>query len=159
MTNPPVPDDELSIYVERMMRMIQLLRVYEMVLALPDEPSDRDNPQSSRKGTMMGVVYSFFYSLIEDDSQGINVFRIWRAREPSFDGELDALEARIAPFKDRPRLFRNRFGFHGSATREHEAAGLDLLMHHDGGTIYQAILETRNLSTRLIQARLARANT
>jgi hypothetical protein len=158
VTNARVPDDELSVYVERIMRMIQLLRIYEMVLALPDEPSDRDNPQSSRKGTMMGVVYSFFYSLIEDDPQGINFFRIWRAREPSFAAELDALEARIAPFKGRLRLFRNRFGFHGSVTREHEAVGLDLLTHHDGALIYQAILDTRNLSTKLLKARLARGS-
>ena len=139
-----------------MMRMIQLLRIYQMVLALPDEPSDRDNPQSSPKGTMMGVVYSFFYSLIEDDPQGINFFKVWRIREPSFASELDALETRIAPFKDRLRLFRNRFGFHGSVTREHEAAGFDLLKQHDGATIYQAVIDIRNLSTRLIQARLAR---
>ena len=149
MTEDAKKDDELSIYVERMIRLIQLLRVYQMVLTLPDG-DERVEPHLTMRGTMMSVVYSFFYSLIETDSRGIDFFRIWRERAPEMASELDALETRVQPMKDDLRVFRNRFGFHGSTSREHEAAAFKLLETHTGAEIYKVILDTRNLSTRLL---------
>jgi len=150
MTEAPKKDDELSIYTERMMRFIQLLRLYEMVLATSDE-DDRSEPHLTMRGTMMSVVYSLFYSLIEPDPKEIEFFRIWRTRLPEMSAEISALEARVAPMRNGLRLFRNRFGFHGSTSREHESPAFDVLFDHDGLDIYQAILETRNLLTKLIQ--------
>lgn len=146
------PDSELSIYVERMIRMIQLLRIYELVLTLPDEQDGVRTPDLTLKATMMGVVYSFYYSLIEDDLRGVNFFRIWRAREPSFAAELDALEAKVKPFKEKLGIFRNRYGFHGSRSRKHEVAAFALLEQHAGMDVYEAILATRSLSSKLLEA-------
>lgn len=143
-------DDELSIYVERMVRMMQLLRIYEMVLGLPPEQEDLDSI-TGRRGAMLAVVYSFYYSLIEDQENSINFFRLWRSRVPQLSGEIDALETKILPFKDKLRVYRNRFGFHGSISREHESEAFKLLEDHTGTELYSAILETRNLSTKLIR--------
>ena len=142
-------DDELSIYVERMIRLIQLLRIYEKVLVMPEECEDLD-PHLTMRATMLSVVYSFFYSLIERDPNGIDFFRIWRTRAPEMASELDTLEARVQPMKDDLRVFRNRFGFHGSTSREHEAAAFKLLEVHTGTEIYNVILDTRNLSAKLL---------
>lgn len=150
MTEQPKKDGELSIYVERMYRFIQLLRIYDIVLAIPDR-DDPGEPHLTMRGTMMSVVYSFFYSLIEPDSKGVDFFRIWRARLPEAATDIDALEARVAPIRDDLRLFRNRFGFHGSRSREREAAAFDLLLNHQGSHIYQVILDTRDLSTKLLK--------
>ncbi|SRR6266404_187050 len=145
-------DGELSIYVERMIRLIQLLRIYDMVSAIPDG-DDPGEPHITMRGTMMSVVYSFFYSLIEPDPKGIDFFRLWRARVPEMTSELDALEARVAPMREGLRLFRNRFGFHGSTSREHEAVAFDVLAEYGGEAIYKAILDTRNLSTKLLDVK------
>lgn len=150
MTGHPKKDGELSIYVERMYRFIQLLRIYDMVLAIPDR-NDPGEPHLTMRGTMMSVVYSFFYSLIEPDSKGVDFFRIWRARLPEATADIDSLEARVAPIRDDLRLFRNRFGFHGSRSRERESVGFDLLLNHQGSDIYQVILDTRDLSTKLLE--------
>jgi hypothetical protein len=102
-------------------------------------------------GTMMAIVYSFFYSLIETDPKGINFFRVWRKRLPEMADDLDALEKIINPMHEGLRLFRNRFGFHGSTSRSHEASAFNVLKQFDGRKIYQAIIDTRNMSTILIQ--------
>ncbi len=48
---------------------------------------------------------------------------------------------------------RNRFGFHGSTSREHEAKAFNVLAAHSGEEIYKAILDTRNLSTKLLEVK------
>jgi hypothetical protein len=154
MADGVIPDEELSIYVERMMRFLHLLRIHDLVLRLADDAS-ANAPQAGLHMTMIGVVYSFFYSLIEDDQKSVNFFRIWRAREPDYSSELDKLEARIAPHVKDLRLFRNRFGFHGSVTRAKEASGFQLL-NADAKELWAIILDLRNLSTKLIAARLRR---
>lgn len=153
MSETSKKDGELSIYVERMMRFLPLLRIYEMVLRIPED-QDQGDPHLTMRGTMTSVVYSFFYSLIEKDSKSIDFFRIWRARVPELKEEIDTLEARIEPIRDGLRLFRNRFGFHGSTGREHEEKAFELLTEHSGMGIYQAMIDTRNLSTRLIEYKL-----
>lgn len=145
-------DGELSIYVDRMVMMMQLLRIYSIVLKIPE--NDKGFPHTTMRGTMAAVVYSFFYSLIEDDNKGVNFFRIWRERAPEFKEKLDKLEAKVSPFKDKLRLFRNRFGFHGSTNRKYEARAWELLADHSGSEIMDVIIETRNLSSELIQKKL-----
>lgn len=149
----PRPDqgEEFSICVERMSRMIQLLRIHELVLKQP-EAVDRNLPHLSLGGTMLAVVYSFYYSLIEDRDDAVSLFRVWTKHAPEFVPELDALEARVTPFREKLRLFRNRYGFHGSITRSHEAAAFDLLLNHTGRELMAVILATRDLSTKLIES-------
>jgi hypothetical protein len=154
MVEDVIPDEELSIYVERMIRFLHLLCIHDLVFRLPDN-APANAPQASMHWTMLSVIYSFFYSLIEKDKRSIDFFRIWRAREPAYSSELDNLEARIAPHKEALRLFRNRFGFHGSTTRAHEASGLQLL-DSDAKELWAIILDLRNLSTKLIASRLKR---
>jgi hypothetical protein len=154
MADKLTPDEELSIYVERMMRFLHLLRIHDLVFQLPDD-APANAPQAGVHWTMLSVVYSFFYSLIEETKGSIDFFRIWKTREPTYSSELDTLEARIAPYRDALRLFRNRFGFHGSTTRAHEAGGLQLL-DADAKELWAIILDLRNLSTKLIAAGLKR---
>ena len=144
------PDEELSIYVERMIRMLHLITIYEDVLRKP-KTADSFEAQVDPASTMMAVVYSFYYSLIETSSDGVSFFRVWRRRAPTFAAELDDLERRVEVFRDDLRIFRNRFGFHGSTTRKHESTAFELLLKHSGDALYRTIIDTRNLSTRLIE--------
>jgi hypothetical protein len=156
MTNRATKKDaELSIYIERMLRFIQLLRIYDMVMQTPKEEDTGSNHVTMR-GTMMAVVYSFFYSLIEKDPKGIDFFRIWQKRRPDMSAELNELENYIEPMREGLRVFRNRFGFHGSTTREHEAPAFDVLKQFDSSQIYRVMIDMRNLSTKLIQAHMAK---
>jgi len=104
----------------------------------------------------MSVVYSFFYSLIERDPKGVDFFRIWRKRLPDMKSELDELEARIEPMRKGLRLFRNRFGFHGSISRKHELPAFDVLKEFSGTQIYKTMLDMRNLSTKMLTVHMAR---
>jgi len=146
---PETLDEELSIYVERMVRMLHLISIYGDVLASPGAVEPGETPMD-KAGTMLAIVYSFYYSLIETDEQGVNFFRVWRLRAPTFAKELDTLERQIDPFREDLRLFRNRFGFHGSRSRGHEGKAFDLLIKHTPGSLWDAILATRNLSSRMI---------
>lgn len=147
----PDQDEEFCIYVERMTRMIQLLRIYELVLR-QSGAVDTEQPHLSLAGTMLAVVYSFYYSLIEERENGIDFFRIWKRHAPEFTVELEILESRVAPLRENLRVFRNRYGFHGSTSREHESVAFDLLSQHSGNQLMDTILEMRNLSTRLLNA-------
>ncbi len=53
---------------------------------LPSEESLTDVRE-----TMMLILYAYFYSLIEDDDQSINGFRIWRARFPEETAAIAAV--------------------------------------------------------------------
>jgi len=119
-------------------------------------PKEKNIGHLSMHVTMMSVVYSFFYSLIETDPKGINFFHIWRKRQPTLTAELDALEKQIDPMRNGLRQFRNRFGFHGSRSRSHESSAFDVLKQFDGAQIYKAMIDTRNLSTRLIEMHIAK---
>lgn len=150
MTASVDADDELAIYSERMLRLIRLLQIHEVVLTLPDDDFERA-PHTGLHWTILAVVYSFYYSLIDENPDGINFFRIWRQRLPAQAAVLDALEARVAPHRKNLKLFRNRFGFHGSTSREHESKAFDLLESSPPAILWALIIDTRNLSTALMQ--------
>jgi hypothetical protein len=106
--------------------------------------------------TMMLVVLAYFYSLIEDDEQAVNAFRIWRVRYPEEEAAIAAVEAKVAPFRQRLRKFRNRLGFHGSTSRSHEAVGLELFNKHRSSETWGAILVFTALAAALFRKDLDR---
>src|SRR5215469_3030917 len=72
------------------------------------------------KATAMFVLYAYFYSMVEDDPQGVNGFKVWRAAWPEEEKAIAAVEALVKPLVPGLKLFRNRLGFHGSRSRSHE---------------------------------------
>ena len=144
-------DGELSILVERTARFIQLLRIHLMVLT-HDQDAARSEPSITMSGTMLSVVYSFFYSLIERGPKCLDFFRIWSDRRPEFSQKLSALAAEVEPFREALRLHRNRIGFHGSVSRDHERDGY-AIFELDAQRLLMVMLAVRDLSTELIVRR------
>lgn len=106
--------------------------------------------------TVMLVVLAYFYSLIEDDGQGLDAFRIWRARYPEEEAAIAAVEAKVAPFRKRLKVFRNRLGFHGSRTRSHESSGRELFNKHQGNETWEAMRSFKSLAAALFRKDLDR---
>jgi hypothetical protein len=100
--------------------------------------------------TMMFMLYAFFYSLIEDDDDSINAFRLWRSRFPEEEKAIAAVEAQVMPFASRLRVFRNRLGFHGSRSRAHESRALDLFNTHTGNEIWNGMKRFKSLGAALL---------
>lgn len=149
--------EELRIFVERLMHFMNLWTVYKDTLSGHYIPStgkvhveNKDRIEFPVGITMMFVLYSYFYSLVEDSDDGLNGFRVWREVWPHEEAAISAVEARVLPFVDRLRLFRNRLGFHGSRTRSHEAAGFDLFNQHSGTEIYDAMRLYKSLGAALL---------
>ena len=65
------------------------------------------------KTTAMFLLYAYFCSMVEDDPQGVNGFRVWRATWPEEEKAIAAVEALVKPLVPGLKLFRNRLGFHG----------------------------------------------
>ncbi len=139
------------------MHFNNLWTVYHDLLTAKYIPSvgDRDHSLHAPGVTMMLILYAYFYSLVDDDSNGLNGFRIWRKRFPEEETAIAAVEACIIPFKDDLRRFRNRLGFHGSRTRKHEAPGLDLFANAKGAETLRAMGYFKRLGTLLLCKDLA----
>jgi hypothetical protein len=140
--------EELSIFADRYMHFSNLWTVYSDVLSKKYVPSvniGKITPQI----TVMMVLYAYFYSLVEDSEDGLNGFRIWRAKFPDEESAIAAVEAQIIPFTSRLRIYRNRLGFHGSRTRTHEASGFNLFTQHSGTEIWNAMRNFKALGAAL----------
>src|SRR6266851_4495086 len=141
--------EELRIFVERLTHFMNLWTIYKDLISGHYVPSvgkvmsrsdeNADGQEWPVNITMMFVLYAYFYSLVEDSNDGLNGFRVWREVWPREKAAIDAVETRVAPFRDRLRLFRNRMGFHGSRTRSHEAAAFELFDKHSGTEVYDAM--------------------
>lgn len=105
--------------------------------------------------TLMFILYAFFFSLIEDSEDGLDAFRIWRVRFPDEITAINALEAQIAPMRSDLRVFRNRLGFHGSRSRQHEARGFDLFANQSGTKMFEAMRIFKSLNAALLSKDLA----
>jgi hypothetical protein len=149
-----VKSEEFSIFVERFVHFQNLFTVYLDLLSghyVPTvNPPSEEWSQMDMRATMMLVLYAYFYSLIEDDHESLNAFRIWRQRYPEEEVAISAVESQVSPFRDRLKIFRNRLGFHGSRSRAHEARGFDLLKQHSGTEIWNAIKNFKSLGAALI---------
>jgi hypothetical protein len=140
--------EEFSIFAERYMHFINLWTVYSDILTKKYVPSINDE-EFAPGMTIMLVLYAYFYSLVEDSADGLNGFRIWRAKFQEEESAIGAVEAQVAPFRGRLKLYRNRLGFHGSTTRSHEASGLNLFAEHSGTEIWNAMRNFKALGAAL----------
>jgi hypothetical protein len=140
--------EELSIYAERHFHFLNLWTVYHDLLKGNYKPSfnEEEWPVGT---TMMFVLYAYFYSLVEDAADGLNGFRVWRERLPQEEAAIARVEAKVRPFLGRLRVFRNRMGFHGSRTRNHESAAFDLFNKHTGTEIYETMRHYKALAAAL----------
>jgi hypothetical protein len=148
----PINSEEFTIFVERLTHFNNLWTVYSDMLTRKYVPSvgDRDWSIFDPRTTMMLMLYAYFYSLIEDSSDGLNGFRVWREHFPEEEQAIVAVEAVINPFKDELRLFRNRLGFHGSRSREHESRGFELFAKSSGTETFEAVKRFKALGAILL---------
>lgn len=115
--------EDVTISVERMIRFCYLAQMqfeyaHGDTRALPIH--------LTRFGTLVFETASFLYSLFEEGQNAINLLTVWQGFDHPFGEELQNYVTRLAPFKDKLRLVRNRIGFHGSLNRGHERAGLGI---------------------------------
>ena len=115
--------ETVTISVERMMRFCYLAKImsesapYKTIVL---------TTYLTRFGTMLFETASFLYSLFEDNSNSINLSKIWGDFDHPFNEELREFETKLQPFKEELRLVRNSVGFHGSLSRSRENAGLGI---------------------------------
>ena len=158
--------EELGIFAERFMHFMNLWTIYRDLLSKHYVPSigpelteanvsTFDKKEFPVAITMMLVLYSYFYSLIEDSEDGLNGFRIWLEVWPSESTPISAVESRISPFRNRLRVFRNRLGFHGSRNRDREEAGFELFNKHSGTEVFEAIKLFKSLGAALFAMDMA----
>lgn len=80
--------------------------------------------------TMMSLLYSFFFSLVDTHSKGLNAFHVWRRKFPEQASAIDAIEFRVQSILPELKNFRNKLGFHGSRSISEEDVGFELLDRH-----------------------------
>ena len=148
----PTAREELRIFNERYMHFMNLWTVYSDLLKkkyIPSLDLFSDNSADVQM-TLMFVLYAFFYTLIEDSDDGLNGFRLWREFFPEEETAIAAVEARVSPFADRLKSFRNRLGFHGSRSRAHELRGFELFSKHSGDELWDGMKIFKALGAALM---------
>lgn len=148
------PQEELTLLTERLMHFMNVWTVHRDLLSghyVPTvgAPSESD-PFPNTTHTLMFVLYGVFYSLLEDDPQGLNAFRAWRQHFPEEENAIAAVEAQVAPFTKDLKRFRNRLGAHGSRSWAHQASGFDLFAKHSGDAILAAMAKLKHLGAALL---------
>lgn len=131
---------------ERMSKFLTLLDMYFEIIKGRVNHSRVDNWVS----VLIEVIYSYFYSIIDDRDDSINVFRIWKQQYPEHTQQIDAVETEVQPHKQYFLLFRNNVGFHGAVSRKGHIKGMSLFEKISGEDALQLMLSVRNLSTHLI---------
>jgi hypothetical protein len=146
--------EEFSIFVERFIHFLNLFTVYRDLLSghyVPTvNPPSKEWSPTDMRATIMLVLYAYFYSLIEDDQESLNAFRIWRERYPEEEIAIATVESQVLPFRDRLRQFRNRLGFHGSRSRAKESKAFDLFEQHSGTEIWNAMTNFKSFGAALL---------
>ena len=97
------------------MHFINLWTVYTDLLSghyVPRINLPSEKAFTEVRGTMMLILYAYCYSLIEDDDQGLNGFRIWRAYFPEEDNK-PIITGKTKSAEDTP----DDFGSGASLTR------------------------------------------
>lgn len=160
-------DEEYYLFVKRYMQFHNLWTVYfdflsgRYVPSLPAKTS-REVPEvdstitTDMQATLMFLLYAFFYSLIEDSDDGLNAFRLWRAKYPDEERAIIALERLILPFRPDLKVFRNRLGFHGSRSPQHEAKGFEVFGTFSGDQMIDRMTQFKALNAALLEKDLAR---
>src|ERR1017187_7213628 len=149
--------EELMIFVERLRHFMNLWTIYTDMLTKHYVPSVGAGEESvfNPSATVMLVLYAYFYSLIEDSSDGLNAFRIWRKHFPEEEQAIAAVEAQVVPFRHDLRIFRNRLGFHGSKSRTHESPGFDFFGNFTGDYTWNAMKNFKALAAILLAKDMA----
>jgi hypothetical protein len=156
--------EEHFLFVKRYMQFHNIWVVYTDYLTGRYVPSvefgrrEDSTATGETQSTLLFLVYAFFYSLIETDSEGLNAFRIWRRSYPGEEAAISALEAVILPFQADLRTFRNKLDFHGSRSHEKESKGFDVFNNHPGDTIFTAITLFKALNAELLSLNVAYEN-
>jgi hypothetical protein len=150
--------EEFLIFVERLRHFMNLWTIYTDMLNGRYVPSVGATEQSifNPSVTIMLVLYAYLYSLIEDSSDGLNAFRIWRQHFPEEEQAIAAVEAQVVPFRDDLRMFRNRLGFHGSRSRTHESPAFELFGKFTGDYTWNAMKNFKALAASLLAKDMAR---
>jgi hypothetical protein len=150
--------EELMIFVERLRHFMNLWTIYSDILTGHYVPSMGADEQSefNPRVTVMLLLYAYLYSLIEDSSDGLNAFRIWRSHFPEEEQAIAAVEAQVVPFRHDLRIFRNRLGFHGSRSRMHESPGFDFFGKFTGDYTWDAMKNFKALAAILLAKDIAR---
>jgi hypothetical protein len=155
--------EEFVIFAQRFMHFMNLYTVYRDMLSghyVPtlNPPSNEPATFPRTNETVMLLLYAYLYSLIEQDDQSLNAFRIWRARFPEEENAIAAVEAEVTPFAEHLKRFRNRLAFHGSTSMAHEASGYDLFANFSGMQILTAIKNFKSLGATLFAKDVERQN-
>lgn len=100
--------------------------------------------------TFMTLLYSFFFSLVDTHSKGINAFRIWRLKFPEHLPAIDAVEFRVQEILPELKKFRDKLGFHGSRNTNEEELGFELLDRHGSIKVLNVIQHFISLAISLI---------
>lgn len=158
--------EELYMFAERYAHFSNIHTIYRDLLSGHYKPSVNMNENPLKPSekfeitnvstTAMFMLYAYFYSMVEDDSQGVNGFRVWRAAWPEEEKAIAAVEALVMPLRPGLRLFRNRLGFHGSRSRAHEQKGLDFFAQHSGSAVLEAMANFKSLGAALFRKDLDR---
>lgn len=156
-------NEEYMLYMVRHMQFLNIWTLYKDFLSgryVPSVPgyegSDADwRTPAGFQYTLMFLLYSFFYSLVDQDSRGTNAFRIWRARFPSEEEAIAAVEYRINPVVADLKTFRHRLGFHGSTSLKHQNPGFDLFGTHSGTKMLNLMKQYKSLNSWLAEMQMA----
>jgi hypothetical protein len=158
-------DEEYFLYVRRHMQFLHIWTMYFDLLSGRYVPSvgytefgaveTNSALPSHMVPTLMGLLYAFFYSLVEDSDDSINAFRIWRLKYPDEHIAIDVLEKRVAPMREDLRVFRNRIAFHGSRTYKHESRAYGIFGNQSGTKIIETMKVFKKLNFGLLTKNLA----
>src|ERR1017187_9513204 len=157
-TTDTADSEELVIFVERLRHFMNLWTIYSDLLTGRYIPSVGAGEESAFNPsvTVMLLLYAYLYSLIEDSTDGLNAFRIWRSHFPEEEQAIAAIEAQVVPFRDDLRIFRNKLGFHGSRSRTRESPGFEFFGKFTGGYTWNAMKNFKALAATLLAKETAR---
>ena len=162
-------NEEHYLFVKRVMQFQNVRTVYSDLLTghyVPsigakriEEIQEADSTITAEMiPTMMFILYSFFFSLVEDSADGMDAFRIWRRKYPDEDQAIAALEALVKPLLNDLRFFRNRLGFHGSRSHAKESKGFELFANHSGDYVMQIMTRFTSLNAGFLMKDAADRN-
>jgi hypothetical protein len=100
--------------------------------------------------TFMSLLYSFFFSLVDTHSKGINAFRIWRVKFPAQLAAIEAVEGRVRDILPELKKYRDKLGFHGSRGYSEEEVGYELLERHGVVKVLNVVQHFISLAVSLL---------
>jgi len=137
---------KFELHVERMSKFLCLLDIYFEIL----KGNVNHSRSKSWTSILIEVVYAYFYSIIDDREDSINMFRVWRDEYPDHIVEIEKVESLVYPYKGYFMLLRNNVGFHGSIKQKGKKVGMKIFKEVDGSKTLELMVAVRDLSTHLL---------